>query len=75
MQVDIILRILLLIVLLLLPIVPTLWAIRDVAYRRFPTTKAKVVWFLVVTLLPVLGALIYMVAGRPRLGSTPPSSS
>ena len=75
MDVGIILRILLLVILLLLPMVPTIWAIRDVAYRTFPSFRAKVIWFAVVTLLPVLGALIYIVAGRPRQDSASSSSS
>ena len=71
MDLGVILRILLLMILLLLPMVPTIWAIRDVAYRRFPSFKAKVIWFIVVTLVPVLGALVYIVAGRPRGGTHP----
>jgi hypothetical protein len=67
MQLKVILNIVVLGIIFMLPMVPTFWAIRDVAYRRFPTLKAKVVWFTVVTLLPVLGALIYIVAGRPRM--------
>jgi beta-lactamase regulating signal transducer with metallopeptidase domain len=74
-QIDVILRILLLIVLLLLPMVLTFWAIRDVARRSFSSLKAKVIWFAVVTLLPVLGALVYLIAGRPRQGSDATSAS
>jgi hypothetical protein len=65
-QTDIILRILLLVALLIIPMIPTFWAIRDVARSRFPSLTAKAVWFVVVTLLPVLGALAYIIAGRPR---------
>jgi len=69
------LRIIIVVLVLLLPMVPTIWAIRDVAYRSFPSLKSKVVWFIVVTFLPVIGALIYLVIGRPRpTDSATPSS-
>ena len=66
---GVVLRIVVLIVLLLLPMVPTIWAIRDIAYKSFPSLKTKVIWFAVVTLLPPIGALIYIFIGRPRGGT------
>ena len=48
--------------------VPTVWAIRNIAYRSFPSLKGKVIWFAVVTLLPPLGAFVYIAVGRPRVG-------
>jgi hypothetical protein len=63
---GVILRILLLIGVAALFFAPTVWAIRDAAHRRFPTTKAKAIWFAVVTLLPPIGAFIYIAVGRPR---------
>lgn len=71
MELGVVLRIVLLVVLILLPMLPTFWAIRDVAYRRFPSLKGKVIWFAVVTLLPVLGALAYIIAGRPQSREEP----
>jgi beta-lactamase regulating signal transducer with metallopeptidase domain len=65
---GVVIRILILIVLLLLPMVPTIWAIRDIAHKSFPNLKTKVIWFVVVTLLPPIGALIYIFMGRPRVG-------
>ena len=65
---GVVFRILILIVLLLLPMVPTIWAIRDIAHKSFPSLKTKVIWFAVVTLLPPIGALIYIFIGRPRVG-------
>ena len=61
-----ILRILLLIGVAALLFAPTVWAIRDAAHRRFPTTKAKAIWIAVVTLLPPFGAFAYIAVGRPR---------
>jgi beta-lactamase regulating signal transducer with metallopeptidase domain len=66
MDTGVILRILLLVGVFILLFLPTVWAIRDAAHRRFPTTKAKAIWFAVVTLLPPVGAFIYIAAGRPR---------
>ena len=66
MDTGVILRILLLIGVATLLFLPTVWAIRDVAYGNFPTMKTKVVWFVVVTLLPPIGAFVYIAVGRPR---------
>ena len=63
---GVILRILLLIGVAALLFAPTVWAIRDAAHRRFPTTKAKAIWLVVVTLLPPIGAFAYIAVGRPR---------
>ena len=60
-------------VILILPMLFTFWAIRDVAYGQFPTLQAKYIWLAVVTLLPVVGALVYLVAGRAQRRATPTS--
>ena len=64
METGVILRILLLVGVFILLFLPTMWAIRDIAHRSFPTFKAKVIWFAVVTLLPPIGAVIYIAVGR-----------
>ena len=64
---GVILRILLLVGVAVLLFVPTAWAIRDVAYRSFPSLKTKVLWFVLLTLLPPFGGLIYIIGGRPRV--------
>ena len=66
MEKGVILRILLLIGVAALLFAPTVWAIRDAAHRRFPTTKAKAIWLAVVTLLPPIGAFLYIAVGKPR---------
>ena len=63
---GVILRILLLIGVAALLFAPTVWAIRDAAHRKFPTTKTKAIWLAVVTLLPPFGAFAYIAVGRPR---------
>jgi hypothetical protein len=60
-------------VILILPMVLTFWAIRDVAYGQFPTVQTKYIWLVVVTLLPVVGALVYLVAGRSQRRAMPTS--
>jgi hypothetical protein len=57
-------KLLLLAIVLLLPMVPTFWAILDIPKRRFASTKKKIIWFLVVATLPVLGAIFYITLGR-----------
>jgi beta-lactamase regulating signal transducer with metallopeptidase domain len=64
---GVILRILLLVGVFILLFLPTVWAIRDIAYRNFSTVKAKAIWLAVVTLLPPFGAFIYIAVGRPRM--------
>ena len=66
MDTGVILRILLLVGVFILLFLPTVWAIRDIAYRSFSTFKAKVIWFAVVTLLPPIGAFVYIAVGRSR---------
>lgn len=57
-------RLVLLIILLVLPMVPTFWAILDIPKRRFSSSKKKIIWFLVVSSLPCVGALFYLALGR-----------
>ena len=66
MDTGVILKILLLVGVFILLFLPTVWAIRNIAYRSFPTFKSKVIWFAVVTLLPPIGAFVYIAVGRHR---------
>ena len=68
MDTGVILRILLLVGVFILLFLPTVWAIRNIAYRSFPTLKSKGIWFAVVTLLPPIGAFVYIAVGRSRPG-------
>ena len=68
MDTGVILRILLLVGVFILLFLPTVWAIRDIAYKSFPSLKTKVIWFAVVALLPPIGAFVYLAVGRPRVG-------
>lgn len=52
------------IVILLVPMVPTFWAIVDLAYKNFGTLKRKALWGLFVVLVPCLGGIVYLIFGR-----------
>ncbi|MGO9553931.1 MAG: PLDc N-terminal domain-containing protein [Syntrophobacteraceae bacterium] len=41
-----------------------MWAIVDLPGRRFSSTKSKVIWFAVVSTLPCLGAILYILLVR-----------
>ena len=68
-----IVNLIILLVILIVPMLLTFWAIRDVAYGQFPTLKTKYIWLAVVTLLPVVGALVYLVQGRSQRREMPTS--
>lgn len=57
---------LILFVILLIPVVPTFWAIVDLPRRRFSRTRWKVIWFALVATLPIFGALLYFALVRRR---------
>ena len=50
--------------LFLLPMVPTFWAIVDVAHRDFGSLGRKVIWGALVVLVPCLGGIVYLIFGR-----------
>jgi hypothetical protein len=52
------------IAILIVPIIPTLWAIADLPRRRFTRTRYKVLWFALVATLPCLGATLYILLAR-----------
>lgn len=55
---------LILFVILIIPVIPTFWAIVDLPRRRFSRTRWKVIWFAVVATLPVFGAILYFALAR-----------
>lgn len=57
-------KLLLVIIVLALPLLPTFWAILDIPKRRFMTTRKKFIWFFVVATLPFLGAVFYITFAR-----------
>ncbi|MGO9415725.1 MAG: PLDc N-terminal domain-containing protein [Syntrophobacteraceae bacterium] len=57
-------KLLILMVIVIIPVIPTMWAIVDLPGRRFSSTKSKVIWFAVVSTLPCLGAILYILLVR-----------
>ena len=57
---------LLIALLIFLPLAFTFWAIFDIPKRRFSEPKKQMTMFWVVASLPVIGALIYVIAVRPK---------
>jgi Mg2+/citrate symporter len=52
------------ILIFLLPMVPTFWAIVDVAYRDFGSMRKKAIWGVIVVCIPCFGGIIYLIFGR-----------
>ena len=49
---------------LLLPMVPTFWAIVDVANRDFSSLRKKALWGAFIVFVPCLGGIVYLIFGR-----------
>jgi hypothetical protein len=58
------LKLLILAAIFVVPLVPTFWAIQDIPRRRFATPRKKVAWFVVVSTLPFVGAMLYILLVR-----------
>lgn len=56
----------LLLLLLVVPILPNLWAIWHIFRCDFNTSQEKMAWLAVAVFLPVLGGIIYLFWGRRR---------
>jgi hypothetical protein len=48
----------------LLPTVLWIWAIIDLLKRKFSSDANKIIWALVIIFIPIIGSLIYLIAGR-----------
>lgn len=57
-------KIIILLVLLSIPLMPTFWAILDIPRRKFSSTRSKIVWFLIVSTLPLVGTMFYIIFAR-----------
>jgi len=54
----------LILLIFILPIVPTFWAIIDVAYREFASMRTKALWGAFVVFVPCIGGIVYLIVGR-----------
>ncbi len=62
-------RIIIFIILLVIPMIPTFWAITHISKGAFATTGQRYRWLALVVFLPPIGGLIYLFFGRKkRLG-------
>ncbi|SDN74946.1 PLD nuclease N-terminal domain-containing protein [Desulfonauticus submarinus] len=52
--------------LLILPILPNLWAIVHIFKRDFNTPQEKMIWLGLAVFVPVIGGLAYVFVGRKR---------
>lgn len=59
-------KIIIFLVILTIPLLPTFWAILDIPRRKFSSSRAKIFWFLTVSTLPVIGAVLYVLFVRRR---------
>ena len=60
-------KLLLVLPLLLLPILPNIWAIWHLYKNEFPTPQERAAWLVAQVMLPVVGGLGYMLFGRKRI--------
>ncbi|RQD56861.1 MAG: PLDc_N domain-containing protein [Desulfonatronovibrio sp. MSAO_Bac4] len=56
-----------LILLILLPILPNLWAIMHIFKNDFDTPQEKMIWLALAVFIPVMGGLVYLFMGRRRV--------
>ena len=52
--------------LLAIPILPNLWSIWHAFRHEFSSSTEKMFWIWLAVLVPMLGGVIYIIAGRPR---------
>lgn len=50
------------------PLALFLWALIDALRRTFPEPSGKIVWVLVIILLPCLGPILWFAVGRRQAG-------
>ena len=58
------LQILIMILIFGVPLIPTFWSILDIPKRRFASHKKKMLWFFLVSTLPFVGGMIYILFVR-----------
>lgn len=62
-------KIVLVLILFVLPLVPTFWAIQDVPKRQFRSPRRKLLWFMSVSIFPFVGAVVYILFERKKTES------
>ena len=54
------------VVLVMIPMLPTLWSIIHIWGHEGPTPQRRAVWLVLVVFLPVIGGIIYIFTGRKK---------
>jgi hypothetical protein len=55
---------------LFIPVLLWLWALIDTLRSDFTNSSSKLIWILLIIILPVLGAIIYLIVGRQQKEKT-----
>ncbi|HEC49668.1 MAG TPA: hypothetical protein ENI40_00715 [Candidatus Desulfofervidus auxilii] len=61
----------LLILIFLIPMIPTFWAIIELMTKEIKNIYGKFIWLLFVIFIPCIGGLCYFLFGRKRLLKDP----
>ncbi|WP_215224225.1 PLDc N-terminal domain-containing protein [Echinicola shivajiensis] len=48
----------------IVPLVLFIWALVDVIQARFASSDTKIIWIIVIILVPFIGSILYLVIGR-----------
>ena len=54
------------VVLVMIPMIPTLWSLLHIWGYEFPTPQQRALWLVLVVFLPVIGGIIYIFTGRKK---------
>lgn len=55
-----------LVLFILVPFVLFIWALADILKSEFKDTNNRIVWLIIVLLVPMFGAILYLVIGRKQ---------
>lgn len=53
----------------LIPMLPTLWSIWHIWDHEFSSPQQRALWLVFVVFLPVIGGIVYLIAGRGKAGA------
>ncbi|UCS94184.1 PLDc N-terminal domain-containing protein [Echinicola marina] len=48
----------------IVPLVLFIWALVDVIQARFASSDTKIIWVIVIILVPFIGSILYLIIGR-----------
>lgn len=59
-------ELLIILVVMLLPLILFIWSLVDIISGTFKEPNNKLIWVIVVILLPLLGSILYLIIGRSQ---------